>query len=769
MPRGRASTLRADEPVSSPRSERAAVVVIGGGVVGCAILWELAERGIPALLVEREPDLCEGTSKANSAIVHTGFDARPGTVEAAMLRRSAARWPSLVEQLGVPFLPVGAIMLARTPDALAHLRRVVEPNGRALGVDVALLDRDEVRALAPYVADDVLGALSISDEAVIDPFWLTRAYAEAAIAGGAVVRLGRTVVGLEVEPRRVRIRLDDGGVIVADQVVDAAGIDADAVAALAGERSFSIRPRKGQFLVSEETFGVDRIVLPVPGPMGKGMLVTPIVFGGLLLGPTAVDVDDKRDLGVDATDRERILAACRAMVPALADAVPIRQFAGLRHVSSEGDFILRPARVSDRLFLAAGVRSTGISTSPGIAEFVADAVVALRGWRPRPRRRLAPPPLELPEAPGPVVCLCRSIAEGEIVAAARRPTAPRTLDALKRRGGATFGDCQGNLCAVEVARILARERHVPLAAIEKHRRGSWLWREPDPGRAPSVEREATARRPASDNRLEPPGPSWDVVVVGAGAAGSGAAGAAAEAGLDVLLVDRERLSTRVGPEVGVAACFGATVVGLEPASDGWRLAIQLASGPRSIGARAVVLASGAYVAPREHRSIAGPRPAGVMTSDLARRILDAGLLPGETVGLVGTAHAEGLVERLEAAGVRVVRLPEAPDAVAGEARLTAVRVAGSWVALDTLILADRLVPQTFLLRTVGLADGRPGVPAPVDELGRLPLEGLWAAGCCVRPDPTHQRCAADGTAVGRRLAAALRPAVGPAGAHPDRR
>ncbi len=265
---------------SGSRPERAKVVVIGGGVVGCAILWELAERGIEALLVEAEPDVCEGTSKANSAIVHTGFDARPGTIEAAMLRRAAAHWPAIVDRLAVPFLPVGAVMLARTQEAVDRLRREIEPNARQLGVETDLIDRSELRRLAPYVAEDVLAALSIPGEAVIDPFWLTRAYVEAALGAGAEVRLGRAVVGLEVDHRRARIVLDDGSAIVADQVVEAAGIDADSVAALAGERTFEIRPRKGQFLVSEETFGVDRIVLPVPGPMGKGMLVTPIVFGG---------------------------------------------------------------------------------------------------------------------------------------------------------------------------------------------------------------------------------------------------------------------------------------------------------------------------------------------------------------------------------------------------------------------------------------------------------------------------------------------------------
>ena len=191
------------------------------------------------------------------------------------------------------------------------------------------------------------------------------------------------------------------------------------------------------------------------------MLVTPIVFGGLLLGPTAVDGTDKDDRSSDPVEGIRILAACQAMVPALAAAVPVRQFVGLRPVSSTRDFILRPSAISDRLFLAAGIRSTGISTSPAVAEAVVDEVVARRGWSAAtPPRTLRPPSIDLPEAPGEIVCLCRSISRGEIEAACRQPTEPRTLDAIKRRSGATFGDCQGNLCGLDVARIVAAERGI---------------------------------------------------------------------------------------------------------------------------------------------------------------------------------------------------------------------------------------------------------------------------------------------------------------------
>lgn len=774
---------------SSMTAERTRLVVIGGGVVGCAILREFARRGLPGVLVEAEPDVCEGTSKATSAILHTGFDSKPGTVESRMLRRAAVLWPGVIDELGVPFLAVGALMLARTPEDTDRLRTEIAANADEIGVTTELLDRDAVRSVAPYLAEDVTAALAIPGEGVLDPFWLTRAYAEAALAGGAEVRLGRPVVGLEVTHERVLVRIDGGAVIEAEQVIDAAGIRADEVARLAGDASFAVTPRKGQFLVSEETFGVDRIVLPIPGPLGKGMLVTPIVFGGLLLGPTAVDGFDKTDRSTDPAERERIMATCRAMVPAVDDMVPIRQFAGLRHVSSTGDFIVRPSSVGDRLYLAAGIRSTGVSTSPAIAEAVVADVLARRGWDRAARSRpLAAPAAELPEVPGEVVCLCRSICRGEVEGACRRPLAPATLDAVKRRCGAMFGDCQGNLCALELAAIVARERGVPIDAVEKHRRGSWLWERvtpsavggagaPAPGQgpalAPPADGGAAAPAPGRGPVLPREQPSaeptaWDVVVVGGGAAGLGAAEAASAAGLHVLVVERgERPRPIVAESAALAGAPpvewlpGATVVGLSPEDSGWLALAQTATGSLELRAQAIVVASGAYVEPFEHRAIAGPRPAGLITADLAERILAAGLRPGRRVAMVGGGRrADRLAAALVEAGARVERLARVPDEIRGEERLEAVRLAGDWLAAHTLVLADRLLPQAFLLRGLGLIDGRPGTPLPVDPTGRLPLDGLWAAGCCVRPDLDHDECGDRGRLVGEALVATVAAARG---------
>jgi glycerol-3-phosphate dehydrogenase len=721
------------------------VVVIGGGVIGCAVTWELARREVPVVLVEAQPDVCEGTSKANSAILHTGFDSKAGSVESAMLRRAAELWPGVLEELHVPFLRAGALMLARSPEDARRLETEVQVNASALGVATEILAGSTVRSIAPYLAPDVVAALSIPDEAILDPFWLTRSFAEAAISGGATVRTRSRVVGLEFRAADVLVTLADGATLSASQVVDAAGLRADEVARLVGDESFTISPRKGEFLVSEETFGVDRIVLPIPGPLGKGMLVTPIVFGGLLLGPTAVDITDKTDRSTDSSEADRIVASCQTMVPAVGGAEPIRQFAGLRHVSSTGDFIVRPATLDDRLFFAAGIRSTGVSTSVAVAETVANQVTELRSWRhPGPKRRLEPRLVEFAAEAGEVVCICRSIARAELEAACRQMPPPETLDAVKRRSGAGFGDCQGNLCALAVGRILAEERGRPIESLEKHEPGSWLWLgDPD------------ARLPLRSDADGVDSAGWDAVVVGGGRAGTAAARAMSERGLRVLVVDRERDSHQISGEVESLPRVTATVVGLSVTGSGWSVLAQAAAGTWEVACASVVLATGAYVEPREHRAIAGPRPAGVMTSDLARRLLEAGLLPGRAIALVGgLPEAAPLADKLQRSGAQVTWI-EAPDALRGGARLQAVRAAGEWLPVDTLILADRLIPQAFLLRGLGLLDARPGCPAPVDADGRVTPDGLWAAGCCVVPDGTHEACAASGENVGIAVANAL--------------
>ncbi len=769
------------------RAERTRAVVIGGGVVGCAVLRQLAGRGIEAILVEAAPDICEGASKANSAIVHTGFDAEPGSQEARLLRRSSVLWPSVVDELAVPFLEVGAIMLARTPDERARLRDRYASDAAALGVATEMIDGAGLRSMAPFVTTDALAALHIPGEGVIDPFWLTRAYAAAAIALGAVVWTNAAVVAIEVDPTRVQVDLADGRRLVADQAFDCAGLWADDVARSAGDDSFTLRPRKGQFLVSEHTFDVDRIVLPIPGPLGKGMLVTPIVFGGILLGPTAEDVDDKHDRATDQAGRQRILEACATLVPSVAEMVPIRQFAGLRAVSSTGGYIIRPSSLGDRLYLVAGIRSTGVSASPAIAEAAVEDVADRRGWSSGVWRGAPAPSPAWADRPGAIVCLCRSVAEAEIDAALSAVPVPTTVDGVKRRCGAGFGDCQGNLCQAEVIERLAVARAAPVGSIVRGAPGSWIV---DTGDDPSTTASAV---------LPPDGPTidgdlLDLLVVGGGFAGIGTALAAADAGLAIAVLDRgttpggglaDILDLATSAERAALADLrtaiargrvrwlpSVTVSGVAPATTGgWDVDAHLASGSISVRVRRLALATGGYVMPREHLAVDGPRPSGVMTADLALATLRRGWRPAHRVVIVGSGRvAQALEARLLLTGVEVaVRLeadgdgaPGSPfpvQAVRGKGRLEAVRVRGRWLDADALILAHALRPATFLLRGLGIGDDRPGVAAPVGPDGALPLPDLWAVGTCTAPDVDHADSLASGLALGARLGR-LQRAVG---------
>jgi glycerol-3-phosphate dehydrogenase len=766
---------------AAERAERVQAVVIGGGVVGCTVLRELALRGIDAVLLEAEADIGQGTSKANSAILHSGYDAKPGTTEAALLRRSRELWPELIDELGVPFLAVGAVMLAMTSDERRRLVDEIVPVADAHGVPTEVVDGAALRELAPFVTPDAAAGLHIPAEGIVDPFWLTRAFAESAIATGARVLTSAPVTALSVEGERVEVTTGNGATFVADQAIDCAGLWADDVAALAGDTSFSIRPRKGQFLVSEMTFGVDRIVLPIPGPMGKGMLVTPIIFGGVLLGPTAEDIDDKRDRSTDRATRDRVIDACAAMVPDVRRMTPIRQFAGLRAASSTGDYILRPSTAGDRLHIVAGIRSTGISASAAIAEAVVEEVAARRGWGTGQVRAGRPVEPDWDAVAGEVVCVCRSVAEAEISAALARPSPAVTVDGLKRRCGAGFGDCQGNLCQIDlVARLAERHDREPWQ-IEKDGRGSWIVAGASEAGATAVP-EAAGMGVAGGSQDRDP---VDVVVVGGGPAGIGVALAASDAGWSVTVVDRGRglggslraIDTEqqtAEERAALEALRGAsdarrvrwraatTVVGLRADGDGWLVDCQDRDGSEEIAGTHVVLATGGYLTPREHRPIDGPRPSGLFTADSVSAALDRGWLPARRAVIVGRGRlARSTAHRLAAAGASVRRIDDAAriDAIRGIARLDGIHNESSWLDADALVFADALSPATFLLRGLGLVDDGPGVPAPVHDDGSLELPGLWAAGACVTADVDHEDSLRDGRRVGEAIAAAQRPAV----------
>ena len=269
---------------------RVDVLVIGGGVVGSAILRELSRYHARVALLERNPDICECTSKSNSAIVHTGFDAPPGTLEARLLADARELWPQVIERLHIPYLQTGALLIASSDEELNTLANEIIPKAERNGVALKRLTRAEILENAAYINPAMVGGALVEGEGIIDPFWTTHAYCESAVLNGARVFTSEFVVGMSVEESHISVHTSSGLVFAASLVVNAAGLWSDEIARLVGDHSFTLTPRKGQFIIVEEDHGVSQIILPVPNRISKGILVTPIVFGGVLLGPTAEEV-----------------------------------------------------------------------------------------------------------------------------------------------------------------------------------------------------------------------------------------------------------------------------------------------------------------------------------------------------------------------------------------------------------------------------------------------------------------------------------------------
>lgn len=334
-------------------SEDTHVAVIGGGVVGCAVAHALARNGVETVLLEAEAGLALGASGTNSGILHTGFDSTPGALETELILRSAELREELWDELGVPALRCGALLRPNDDDERDAVRLLAQ-NAAGNGVK-AHLDDD--------------GSLTVPGETVTDPVLFTQALADAARTAGATVRLGARVTGLG----RDAVELHGGERLRARAVVNCAGLYADDVARMAGDELVSVYPRKGEFLVFSPPpdAALERILLPVPSKLGKGVLVFPTLDGHVIAGPTAREREDKRDWSVEADAAELILPKALRMHPPLERAARVGAYAGLRPAGRDANYVIEASRALPGVIHVAAIRSTGLSASLGIAEHVA--------------------------------------------------------------------------------------------------------------------------------------------------------------------------------------------------------------------------------------------------------------------------------------------------------------------------------------------------------------------------------------------------------------
>ncbi len=467
--------------------DRYDVLIIGAGVTGSSIARELSRYDLKIAVLEKASDVCEGTSKANSGIVHAGFDAKPGTKKALFNLKGSLMMEELSEELDFPYKRNGSLVLCLSKDDEPKLDELLK-RGEQNGVKgIRILSHDEVKELEPNVTDEVVSALYAPTGAIVCPFGLTIAMAENAAVNGVEFFLDHEVTDIQKAEEGFLVKAG-GDKFISKLIINAAGVCADMIHNIVCEDKINIVARKGEYCLYDKKVGntVSCTVFKLPGAYGKGVLVTPTVHGNLLVGPTAADVPDKEDVSTTAEGLSKVAKDGGASLVSLPAKAVITSFAGLRAHADKGDFIIGESSVPG-FFDVAGIESPGLSAAPAIGVYVAGLIKDKLSAKEKdnfiktrkgiPNMALAPMEKRqelIKENPlyGRVVCRCELVTEGEIVDSIKRPLGATTLDGIKRRTRAGMGRCQSGFCSPIAVSILARELGVPIKDITKHGKGS---------------------------------------------------------------------------------------------------------------------------------------------------------------------------------------------------------------------------------------------------------------------------------------------------------
>jgi len=674
------------------------VIVIGAGVVGVMTARALSRYNLNINVLEAGSDVAEGASKANSAIVHAGFDAKPGTNKAKFNVLGNRMFEDVCRELKVPFRRNGSLVLAfgaEDEKSLADLKERAAVNG----VPVEIISRDELIRREPNVSPEATAALWAPTGGICCPYELTFRAAENAAANGVVFSFDSKVTGFRRDDdakdgRRWKVFTEDGREFSAKAVVNCAGIRSDELNNLVSATKYEIQARRGEYVMldKDEDGAFSATMFQVPSKMGKGILVSPTVDGTVIVGPTAEDIPDKEDRATTYEGLEKVKAGAKRTYPKLPLGKVITEFSGLRaHETTVGDFILGEVPDAPFFFNAVGVESPGLTSAPAIGDFLASDVASKIGasrkneslisqdvgYWPKTREMNPEDLAELVKREpsfGRVICRCEEVTEGEIRAAIRARVGARTLDGIKRRTRSGMGRCQGGFCTPRLIEILSAELGLPPEAFLKSRKT-----------APA---ELRKRDSAGDSHSV--GSSVDVAVIGAGPAGLAAAVAAkGEGAKNVLVLERDDAPGGIlqqcihngfglhrfkeeltGPEyaqrwldmaneAGVEILCGTMVLGIDADSAEGDVKITAMSprgGLKTFKAKAVVLAMGCRERPRGALMTPGTRPAGVYTAGTVQRLVNMdGIMPGKRVVILGSGDI-GLImaRRLTFSGAKVL-------------------------------------------------------------------------------------------------------------------
>jgi glycerol-3-phosphate dehydrogenase len=459
------------------------VTIIGAGIVGCAAARELTRYNLSICVVDMHDDVACGTTKANSAIVHAGFDASPGSLKAQLNGAGNNMFDKLSKELDFPFKRNGSLVLCFNKDELYKLE-ALKKQGEENGVSgICILSSEETKKLEPNISDAIAGALYAPTGGITCPYEMTIAYAENAFTNGAKFMFDTEVTDIKRIKGYYKMITSQGD-IESRLIINAAGIYADEINNMVSSKKMHIIPRKGEYCLFDKAAGgtVSKTIFQLPTAMGKGVLVTPTVDGNLLVGPNAVDIDKKSDINTTSEGIDEVLRKAKKSVKDIPMNQIITSFSGLRAHADEDDFIIGEADGADKFINAAGIESPGLSSAPAIADMllhlVIDRLKPEKNENFNPIRKGIPKFREMDnerrkeliaENPdyGKIICRCETVTEGEIINAIRRPLGAKTIDGVKRRTRAGMGRCQSGFCLTRVVDILARELNVPRTEITK--------------------------------------------------------------------------------------------------------------------------------------------------------------------------------------------------------------------------------------------------------------------------------------------------------------